>query len=312
LKDKQLLIISACRNEGKYLEKCIPSILEQTLQPTLWVIVDDGSTDETPTLLAKYEKEHPFIKVITKTDRGKRKVGPGVVETFYEGLNSVDWEAYSFLCKLDLDLVLPPNYFETLIDRMDENPRIGTCSGKAYYADSKGKLVSEKCGDEMSQGMTKLFRTVCFKEIGGFVREVMWDGIDCHRCRMLGWIALSWDDPELRFIHLRPMGSSQSGILTGRARHGFGQYFMGTSPFYMLVSAIYRMTRPPYLVGGVAMLYGYLKAFFQNVMRYDDLEFRKFLRRYQWNCLFFGKKKATRRLDAEMEGVWKRTHHAFN
>ena len=77
-------------------------------------------------------------------------------------------------------------------------------------------------------GMTKFYRVSCFKAIGGFVREVMWDGIDCHRCRMHGWIACSWDEPDLRFVHLRPMGSSQQSIYTGRMRHGYGQYFMGT------------------------------------------------------------------------------------
>ncbi len=78
--------------------------------------------------------------------------------------------------------------------RMEANPRIGTCSGKPYM-DLHGKLVSEKCGDENSVGMIKFYRTTCFRQIGGFVPKLMWDGIDCHRCRMLGWIAVSWDDP---------------------------------------------------------------------------------------------------------------------
>ena len=88
--------------------------------------------------------------------------------------------------------------------------------------------MSERHGDDTSLGMTKFYRVACFKAIGGFVREVMWDGIDCHRCRMKGWIACSWDEPELRFVHLRPMGSSQQSIYAGRMRHGSGQYFMGT------------------------------------------------------------------------------------
>ena len=115
------------------------------------------------------------------------------------------------------------------MDKMEADPRLGTCSGKPYML-LNGKLVSEKCGDENSVGMTKFYRVECFEQIGGFVRQVMWDGIDGHRCRMLGWIAASYDEPDLRFIHLRPMGSSHKGIFTGRIRHGFGQYFMGTSP----------------------------------------------------------------------------------
>ena len=72
---------------------------------------------------------------------------------------------------------------------MEAEPRLGTTSGKPYFIRARdGALVPEVCGDEMSVGMTKFYRTACFREIGGFVREVMWDGIDCHRCRMLGWI----------------------------------------------------------------------------------------------------------------------------
>src|SRR2546426_7349162 len=137
-----------------------------------------------------------------------------------------------------------------------------------------------------SVGMIKFYRTECFQQIGGFVRQVMWDGIDCHRCRMLGWIACSWDEPNIRFIHLRAMGSSHQGILTGRARHGFGQYFMGTSLPYMTASALFRMTRPPHVLGGAAMWWGFFKALLKRQPRYDDLDFRRFLRKYQWECLF--------------------------
>jgi hypothetical protein len=136
--------------------------------------------------------------------------------------------SFDYLCKLDLDLDLPPGYFETLIERMEANPRIGTCSGKPYMR--VGALVSERRGDEMSAGMTKFYRvTPVSKDIGGFVREVMWDAIDCHKARQKGWIAISWDEPDLRFEHLRPMGSSQTSIHTGRSAariravlHGFG------------------------------------------------------------------------------------------
>lgn len=305
---RKLLIITPCRNEAKYFEQSMNSILNQTLLPASWVIVDDGSTDETPQLLQNLAEKYPFISVIHRKDRGKRKVGPGVIETFYEGLESQDWKNFDYLCKLDCDVVLPSDYFESLIEVMEQNPRLGTFSGKAYYANRNGELISEKCSDETSQGMTKLYRTGCFEEIGGFVREVMWDGIDCHRCRMLGWQAASWDHPRLRFLHLRPMGSSEKGILTGRMRHGYGQYFMGTGPVYMLVSSVYRMFLPPFFVGGVSMFLGYLKAWWSEVPRYGDLEFTKFLNAYQWSCLLRGKKQATKRLDRQQEKVWLEKH----
>ena len=167
-------------------------------------------------------------------------------------------------------------------------------------------MVSEACGDETSVGMTKFYRVACFLDIGGFVRQVMWDGIDCHRCRMKGWIARSWDDPELRFIHLRPMGSSQHGIWTGRKRHGFGQYFMGTSLAYMTASALFRLTRRPFVVGGAGMWWGYVSSMVLGQPRYDDLDFRRFLRGYQWDCLRRGKKKATQRIDDRQLEIWVR------
>jgi hypothetical protein len=191
---------------------------------------------------------------------------------------------------------------------MEADPRIGTCSGKPYFKDSAGNQVSEMCGDENSVGMVKFYRTSCFTQIGGFVRELMWDGIDCHRCRMLGWIAVSWDDPRINFEHLRPMGTSHKNWWTGRVRHGVGQYFMGTGPLYMLASAIFRMSRPPIIMGGIAMLWGYLRSMLQRKERYGDAAFRRFLRAYQWRCLLFGKTRATREFNDRQAVVWKPSH----
>ncbi|MEI6071901.1 MAG: glycosyltransferase family A protein [Verrucomicrobiae bacterium] len=291
------VLITPCRDEAAYARRCIESVLAQSVLPALWVVVDDGSSDGTPALLAEYAAKHPWIRIVRREDRGKRAVGPGVVDAFYAGMATIRPEDFDFLCKFDLDLDLPKNYFEILIRRMEENPRLGTCSGKPYFEEGD-RLVSEKCGDEMSVGMTKFYRVSCFQEIGGFVREVMWDGIDCHRCRMLGWVACSWDEPSLRFIHLRPMGSSQKNILTGRMRHGFGQYFMGTGLFYMSASSAFRLAHPPLLIGGLAMWWGFVKSALAGKPRYPDPAFRKFLRAYQRRCLLVGKARATAELDA--------------
>ena len=294
---KHYLVITPCRNEAEFARRTLDSVTAQTVLPVRWVIVDDGSTDATPQILAEYAAKYEFITVIRRPDRGKRAVGPGVIEAFYAGLECIDIKDYDYICKLDLDLELPAGYFEGLLRRMVAEPRIGTCSGKPYYRDSESdQLISENIGDEMSVGAAKFYDRQCFEQIGGFVRQVMWDGIDCHRCRMLGWIAVSWDDPALRFIHLRPMGSSQQGIWAGRVRHGFGQYFMGTGVSYILVSAMYRLPRPPLIIGSLAILWGYFSSMLKRAPRYDDMGFRQFLRRYQRDCLISGKAKATQRL----------------
>jgi poly-beta-1,6-N-acetyl-D-glucosamine synthase len=285
------LLISPCRNEAAYMRETLDSVIAQSLRPAKWVIVDDGSTDDTPRILAEYARRHDWIEIVTRDDRGRRSVGPGVIEAFYAGYRTINPDDYEYLCKLDLDLRLPPRYFEILCARMAANPRIASCSGKCCVEED-GRLVSEGMGDDTSIGASKFYRVSCFKAIGGFVREVMWDGIDCHRCRMKGWIACSWDDPELRFVHLRPMGSSQQSIYVGRMRHGAGQYFMGTGLLYMAASAASRLHQKPYVLGSAAMLWGWLGSALARKPRLDDPEFRAFLRAYQRRALLLGKKRA--------------------
>lgn len=299
-------LISPCRNEAAYIRKTLDSVVAQTVQPSVWIIVDDGSTDETPAIIAEYTARHDWIKVVPKPDRGHRAVGPGVIEAFYVGLSEIDIDDYDFICKLDVDLDLPAGYFETLILRMTADPRLGSCSGKPYFRTETGRWVSEKCGDEMSVGMTKFYRVACFNAIGGFVREVMWDGIDCHKARQLGWVVRSWDEPGLQFEHLRPMGSSQQSILTGRRRHGFGQYYMGSDPAYFSATALFRMTQRPFVVGGAAMLYGYFSAMLQRRPRHGDEELRRFIRSYQRRALLVGKAQAINEIEARQEPLWQK------
>jgi glycosyltransferase involved in cell wall biosynthesis len=306
---RRYLLVSPCRDEAKFIRRTLDSVAAQTVPPALWVVVDDGSTDDTPAILDEYARRLPYLRVVRRADRGRRSVGPGVVEAFYRGLETVSLDAFDYLCKLDVDLELPARYFELLVRRMEAEPRLGTCSGKPWFVHpDTGALVPEVCGNEMSVGMTKFYRVACFREIGGFVRQVMWDGIDCHRARMLGWIAESADDEALRFLHLRPQGASQTGIWTGRVRAGFGQWFMGTSPLYYLAAAIRRLPEHPALVGSAAMLWGYLSSAARRAPRYPDPEFRRFLRRYQRACLLRGKRAATARLDARQAEVWRASH----
>jgi hypothetical protein len=163
-------------------------------------------------------------------------------------------------------------------------------------------------GDEMSVGASKFYRVGCFREVGGFARRVMWDGIDCHRARMLGWTVRSINREELRFLHLRPMGSSEKGILTGRKRLGYGQYAMGTSPMFIVASALYRLPTRPVITGSAAMLWGYFSSVFRREPRYEDPQFRRFLRRFQRLSLVMGKSAAVRKLSEERRPLWEAAH----
>ncbi|MEM7312355.1 MAG: glycosyltransferase [Planctomycetota bacterium] len=282
---ERILIISPAKDEGEFINQTIHSMAWQTLRPALWVIVNDGSSDDTGKLADEAAEEYDWIKVVHRPAGTKRRVGPGVIEAFYAGLESVDMKEFDFVVKLDADIHLPHFYFAELIERFNQNPRLGTISGKCYMPVA-GELVYERTGDDFTHGTAKLYRRECFEEIGGFVREVMWDGIDCHKCRMLGWEAKSIEDPQLSIIHLRQMGSSHKNILHGRRRWGRGQYFMGTHFAYALAIAVYRMAERPWVLGGLNILFGYVWAMITRYPRFQDKEFRKFLRKWQWQKLW--------------------------
>lgn len=300
LSSRRYLVVTPCRDEGEFIGRTIETMARQTVLPITWVIVDDGSTDNTPEVLAKAAAEHAFIRIVCRDNRGERRVGPGVIEAFYAGYGSVDLGDYEFICKMDADLELPTRYFERLIEEMEREPRLGAISGKMFLRDEHGKLHHERRGDDHAAGPTKFYRRACFEEIGGFVRMVGWDGIDGHMCRMKGWIARSIMDDEIKVIHLRRMGSSHKGVLHGRIRGGQGKWRIGSSPWYLLATAMYRTADKPYLIGAIAMTWGYFSAMVTGVERMNDAAYLRHLRRYEWRALLSGKGRTLKRYDEEI------------
>lgn len=298
-------LITPCRDEAAFAARTIASVEAQTARPDLWVLVDDGSSDGTTGMLAAAAARHPWIRVITRTNRGTRVLGSGVIEAFDTGLASIRLDDFDCVCKFDLDLVIPPDYFAGLIRHLEQEPRLGCCSGQPYFLTAEGRKVSERCGSENAVGMTKFYRTTCFQEIGGFARVLMWDAIDCHEARRRGWLCRAFPDPGLEFLHLRPMGTSDRGWWTGRSRHGRGQWILGTSPVYILASAVFRLLHPPAVLGSIAMLVGYGAAALRRTPRHGDAEFRRWVRRTQYLSLFLGKRRAFARIEAGAAAAWR-------
>jgi hypothetical protein len=287
------VLVSPCKDEARYIEKTLRSVAGQTVKPVQWVIVDDGSRDASMAIVDQYREAMPFIKVVTRAS-GARAVGAGVIAAFNEGLAAVD-VPHDFICKFDVDLELPPRYFETVLARMAADPRLGTFSGKPWYLNRAGRLVPELCGDESSVGMIKFYRRAAFDAIGGFVTENGWDMFDGHQARWMGWRAESRDDPEIRFLHLRAMGSSQRSLAHGRARHGEAQWRIGTHPLFFAAAAVNRLKEPPPVTGALWFVWGYLRAGLAGTPRLGTPDFTRFLRRYQLRALRTGKRAAAER-----------------
>jgi biofilm PGA synthesis N-glycosyltransferase PgaC len=185
---------------------------------------------------------------------------------------------------MDADLEFSPRYLECIMGYFDRDSELAAASGKVFRPEGDG-MVEEFMIDDMVAGQFKLYRRNAFEEIGGFVRELMWDGIDFHCARVKGYRTRSIFDPELRITHLRLMGSSDRSIYRGRLRWGKGQYFMGSAFIYVLASGVFRMHEKPYVFGGLLIVFGYLKAAFLRDPRYAGPEFRQDLRRWQYRRL---------------------------
>ena len=296
------VVISPVRDEAEFLPRVIRSMEAQTIRPVEWLVVDDGSTDGTTEILLEAASRNAWMNVVIKPDRGERSVGPGVVEAFYYGYERMRTSDYDFIAKMDGDIEFKPNYVETLLTYFDRDKWLGSASGKIFLPQGD-KLVEERTHDEMTVGAFNFYRRETFEEIGGFVREVMWDGIAYHRARMARWRTRSISNPTLNIIHKRLMGSSHKGILHGRLRWGRGQYFMGTHPIYIVVVALYRMFERPFGLGGLSILTGYIRAAMKGMKRYDHPGFRQSLHAWQMERL---------KLDRRIEQLPEPEHNLYS
>jgi poly-beta-1,6-N-acetyl-D-glucosamine synthase len=287
---RRYLLVTPCRDEAAYLRSTICSVVSQTIRPSQWVIVDDGSSDSTPQILEEAARKHSFIHVVRRVHRGGRNVGAGVVDAFDAGLATVNLDDYDYVCKLDADLEFGPLYFERLMRAFEADPWLGTMSGKTFLRDESGER-EERIGDENSHGAAKFYRTECFRDIGGFIPHLGWDAIDGHMCRMKGWKATSIHDPDLKIIHLRRMGSSQINFWIGRLRWGRLKHFIGSAWYYVFVSSVYRSFERPYLMSGAGIIAGYLQAALRGDEKFEDLECRRFIRRFERESILRGRNR---------------------
>ena len=277
------VVISPARNEERHIERMLKCMISQTIPPREWIIVDDGSSDRTAEIVCIYAEQHPWIRLVSLPDRGKRQRGPGVVEAFYQGYGRLNQSDYDFIVKLDVDLSFDATYFEELLRRFAASPTLGIAGG-ALYIPRQGRWVLDKAPLDNVLGPTKVYRRECFEQIGGLVRSLGWDAIDDLRAQLRGWQTRTFTD--LVVLHHRPIGTRSGGFGAG-VEHGRGAYFMGAHPLYVLLRGIYRMVRDrPPLVAGLGLLYGYARSWLKREPRIDDAEVIALLRRKQMQRLF--------------------------
>jgi poly-beta-1,6-N-acetyl-D-glucosamine synthase len=271
------VIITPVRDEEKYIEATIESVCRQTIPPSEWVIVDDGSTDRTGDILDRVTAQSRWIRVIHRANRGFRKSGGGVMEAFYDGYDTLQCNDWDFIVKLDGDLSFAPEYFEKCFEYFHRDPKLGIGGGEIYHS-IFGNLELEKTPRFHVRGATKIYRKSCWEAIDRLWPAPGWDTIDEVKANMLGWKTYAFAD--LHLLHYRFTGS-EGGLLHDRVKHGMVCYISGYHPLFVLASSLYRMTQKPYIIGSAAVLYGYLKAHLTHPPRLEDRSYVTYIRGQQ-------------------------------
>ncbi|MGA7513485.1 MAG: glycosyltransferase family A protein [Candidatus Sulfotelmatobacter sp.] len=281
LSQPRYVVITPIRDEETYIRCTLESMINQTVLPQEWIIVNDGSTDQTGAIVDDYASKYSWIRVVHRNNRGYRKAGGGVVDAFndgYRALRGADWD---FIVKCDGDLTFAPDYFEKCFDNFDQEPTLGVGGGTICHVTNGNKHV-ERCPTFHVRGATKIYRKDCWDAIGGFWPAPGWDTIDEVKATRLGWTTRSF--PDLHLIHHRPTGTAE-GIWAGLVKDGRADYVCGYHPLFMVSKCLIRLIHEPYVIGSIALLYGFVSGYVKHVPRVDDPATVEFLRQQQMKRL---------------------------
>src|SRR5215467_726762 len=108
------LLVTAARNEEQHLERTILAVLEQTVRPVKWIIVNDGSTDGTAKIIDRYAASADWIERLDMPSHRDRNFAAKAC-CFNAAWNAVNGLAYEVLGNVDADITVEPDYFEFLL-----------------------------------------------------------------------------------------------------------------------------------------------------------------------------------------------------
>jgi poly-beta-1,6-N-acetyl-D-glucosamine synthase len=273
------VVITPVRNEAAFIGRTIESMTAQTLLPRQWIIVDDGSTDETGRILEAAARQYPWITTVTRPDRGSRKSGGGVVEAFDDGYASLQQADWDFLVKLDGDLTFEPAYFARCLAHFVAESTLGIGGGTVCVLDA-GQPRVDSPGDPPFhvRGATKIYRRGCWDRIAPLVQAPGWDTIDEVKANMHGWHTRTF--PELTVMQQRATGGVD-GAWRNWFKNGVANYVTGYHPAFMLAKCVKRAWSRPRLVAAAALWCGFCAGYVRGRPRLEDVVAVRYLRRQQ-------------------------------
>jgi glycosyltransferase involved in cell wall biosynthesis len=280
----QYVLITAARNEEAFIGKTLESVVAQTVRPVRWVIVDDGSTDRTAAIVGEYASLHRWIELVQNPPRPDRSFA-GKAHAVNAALERLKDVPFDVVGNLDADVSFEPGYMEFLLDQFVHSPRLGV-AGTPFTQDGGYDSTRDSFeGENYVAGPCQLFRSECFRDIGGYVanRAGGVDWIAVMTARMKGWTVKAF--PHKRFHHHRSMGTAERGNVSAMFSYGQKDYYLGGSPVWQVFRGAYQATKRPFVFGGLALVAGFTHATVTRMPRAVSNDLMRFHRREQMKKL---------------------------
>ncbi len=249
------ILITAAKNEEKHIKKTLDSVTSQLILPLKWIIVLNGSTDTTETIIEPYCKKYKWIDLIKLPGELNRDFSAKARAVNY-GFSKCKGLDFDIVANIDADISFAPDFIEFILQKFTENPKIGVL-GTAYEEEYYDSLRDRYQNLTHVSGQAQFFRKDCFTAIGGYV-EIPYGGVDwiaVTMARQQGWITRTY--PEIKFFHHRPMGTEGIGVLKARFKYGYRDYLFGSHPLWQILRIVFQFKNKPVILSGLFLGAGY-------------------------------------------------------
>lgn len=273
----QYCLIIPAHNEAQHIGAMLQSVARQTLPPKAVVIVNDHSTDQTQAVAEEWVKQQQSWKIVNSTSAAEHQPGSKVIRAFEKGLKNLE-ENYDFIVKLDADLILPDNYFETIARHFETDASIGMVGGFAYIEKNGDWILENLTDKDHIRGAFKAYRKECFEQIGGLKPAMGWDTVDELLAKFYGWKVVT--DDTLKVKHLKPTGANYSQA--ARFKQGEAFYRLGYGFWITAIASakLAMMKKKPFLF--LDYIRGFWKAQSANEPLLVTTAQARFIRDYRW------------------------------
>jgi hypothetical protein len=272
-------LITPARNEQAFIERTLNSVVNQTVLPMKWVIVDDGSTDDTARIAATYASKHPWIEVITIPEAHNRSFA-NKVRAFNAGYEKIKSLGVEIIANIDADVSFDAHYLEYILVKFATEKNLGVAG--SIFKEHGYSSEEHSCeGQRHVAGGCQFFRKTCFEAIGGYLPNCTGgiDWIAVTTARMMGWTTTSFR--EVWFFHHRHLGTAERGRISAMFSYGEKDYYLGGHPLWELLRVVYQLKGRPYLIGGIALGAGYGWAMLRRASRPIPQDLMAFHRKEQ-------------------------------